>query len=52
MTTSFLPVCVLFEERVGEVLIEHDCSGDGEREGREGQRFHGDLPLTGLFASS
>lgn len=49
----FMPSCVLFfEEPVGEVLIECDCSGDAEREGREGQHFHSDLPLTGLFASS
>ena len=34
----FMPSCVLFfEEPVGEVLIECDCSGDAEREGREGQ---------------
>ena len=37
----FMPCCVfvlLFEEPVGEVLIDYDCSGDGEREG-EGSTF-------------
>lgn len=38
---NFMTCCVfvlLFEEPVGEVLIDYDCSGDGERE-REGSTF-------------